>query len=103
MRALTIRQPWASAIAYSTKRAENRTWDTRYRGEVLIHAGAQRARHAQVYGLDLPDVRSAVIAIATLSGTHWCGDSPDQCCHPSWAMAHHYHWQLVNVRPLPEP
>ncbi|MGA2491891.1 MAG: ASCH domain-containing protein [Roseiarcus sp.] len=37
--ALSIRQPWAWAILYAGKDVENRSWPTRYRGRVLIHAG----------------------------------------------------------------
>ncbi|MBP8303913.1 MAG: ASCH domain-containing protein [Phycisphaerae bacterium] len=40
MKALTIRQPWAWAIIFGGKNIENRSWRTRYRGPVLIHAGA---------------------------------------------------------------
>ena len=42
MKMLSIRQPWASIIATGAKDIENRTWPTRYRGPVLIHA-SQRA------------------------------------------------------------
>ncbi len=38
-KALTIRQPWAWFIAQGFKDIENRTWATRYRGPLLIHAG----------------------------------------------------------------
>lgn len=38
MKALSIRQPWAWAIVNAGKRVENRTWETRYRGPILIHA-----------------------------------------------------------------
>lgn len=38
MRALTIKQPWASLEAHGIKDIENRTWRTHYRGKVLIHA-----------------------------------------------------------------
>jgi hypothetical protein len=40
MKALTIKQPWAWAIIFGGKDIENRTWRTRYRGPLLIHAGA---------------------------------------------------------------
>lgn len=36
--ALSIRQPWAWAIVNVGKAVENRTWPTKYRGPVLIHA-----------------------------------------------------------------
>jgi len=38
MKALSIRQPWAWLIVNRFKDIENRTWSTRTRGEVLIHA-----------------------------------------------------------------
>ncbi len=39
MKALTIIQPWASLIASGIKRFETRSWPTRYRGPIAIHAG----------------------------------------------------------------
>jgi hypothetical protein len=38
IRALTIRQPWAWAIAKGYKDVENRSWQTKYKGLFLIHA-----------------------------------------------------------------
>lgn len=38
MKALTIRQPWAWAIFHAGKTIENRSWATRLRGTVAIHA-----------------------------------------------------------------
>ena len=39
MKALTIKQPWATLIIQGDKRFEFRSWQTKYRGELLIHAG----------------------------------------------------------------
>lgn len=39
MKALTIRQPWASLIAHGVKTIETRSWSTEYRGPLAIHAG----------------------------------------------------------------
>jgi hypothetical protein len=39
VRALTIKQPWAFAIAEGFKTVENRSKPTRYRGALAIHAG----------------------------------------------------------------
>lgn len=36
---ISVRQPWASAIACGAKRIETRSWKTDYRGPLLIHAG----------------------------------------------------------------
>lgn len=40
MKAISIRQPWAWLIVNGFKDVENRTWPTKFRGPVLIHAGA---------------------------------------------------------------
>ena len=39
MKALSIRQPWASLIVNGYKPLENRSWNTKFRGEFYIHAG----------------------------------------------------------------
>lgn len=38
MKALSIKQPWASLIAHGIKDIENRTWKTKFRGRIYIHA-----------------------------------------------------------------
>jgi hypothetical protein len=38
MKALSGRQPWWWAILHAGKRIENRVWNTRYRGPILLHA-----------------------------------------------------------------
>lgn len=38
MKALSLWQPWASAIELGAKRIETRSWATKYRGPMLIHA-----------------------------------------------------------------
>lgn len=37
-RAISLRQPWASLIIYGLKPVEIRTWQTNYRGPLIIHA-----------------------------------------------------------------
>lgn len=39
MKAITIKQPWATLISEGIKEYEFRTWNTNYRGKILIHAG----------------------------------------------------------------
>jgi len=41
---LTVRQPWAQLIIDGIKPVENRTWQTDYRGPLLIHAAAKVCR-----------------------------------------------------------
>jgi hypothetical protein len=38
MKALTLTQPYATLIAIGAKRIETRSWSTRYRGPLAIHA-----------------------------------------------------------------
>ena len=38
MKALSLWQPWASLIVHGEKDVENRTWPTRFRGRLVIHA-----------------------------------------------------------------
>lgn len=42
MKAISIRQPWAWLIVNGHKDIENRSWNTKYRGPVLIHASAAK-------------------------------------------------------------
>lgn len=39
MKALSINHPWAWCIVNGYKSVENRDWNTKYRGEFLVHAG----------------------------------------------------------------
>lgn len=39
MKVITIKQPFATLIAEGIKEYEFRTWKTKYRGDILIHAG----------------------------------------------------------------
>ena len=45
MKALSIKQPWASLIAHGIKDIENRTWKTHFRGRIYIHASGISAGH----------------------------------------------------------
>jgi len=49
--ALSIRQPWAWLIVHGGKDIENRSWPTRFRGRVLVHAskGMTRDEWAETY------------------------------------------------------
>src|SRR5450432_4191665 len=62
MKALSIHQPWAWAILHAGKGVENRSWPTRYRGPLLVHASKSRASYEEQepaawlerYGIALP-------------------------------------------------
>ena len=59
MLALSVRQPWASLIAFGAKTVEVRSWSTSHRGPLLIHASG---RDVDADGITLP----AGYAIATV-------------------------------------
>ena len=44
MLALSIRQPWAWLILHAGKDIENRSWPTKFRGRVLVHASKGMTR-----------------------------------------------------------
>lgn len=74
LKALTIRQPWASAIASGFKSIEVRTWYVHYRGHLLIHAGStiDEAGTGDLQNYidadSIPvDPRSCYMALATLA------------------------------------
>ena len=66
MKALTVSQPYASLIASGEKWIENRTWETRFRGLLAIHAGkgTQYMFRREMDSKGLP--RGKIIAVATL-------------------------------------
>lgn len=41
IKAISVLQPWASLIALGHKKIETRSWNTKYRGPLLIHASAK--------------------------------------------------------------
>ncbi|KZS45724.1 2-oxoglutarate dehydrogenase E1 [Paenibacillus glucanolyticus] len=46
MKTITIIQPWATLIALGEKQFETRSWSTKHRGELAIHAGKKIDREA---------------------------------------------------------
>ena len=77
MKAITIKQPFASLIAAGLKEYEFRTWKTSYRGKVLIHAGkvadGKAMKKFACYELD--DPRGLIIAKADLTDCIWVDDA----------------------------
>ncbi|RYF85259.1 MAG: ASCH domain-containing protein [Chitinophagaceae bacterium] len=51
-RALSLLQPWASLVVMGLKRIETRSWQTAYRGPLLIHASL--GKKGKVLATELP-------------------------------------------------
>ena len=47
MKALTLTQPWATLVAIGAKRIETRSWNTKWRGPLAIHAAKRFPIEAQ--------------------------------------------------------
>lgn len=108
MRALTVRQPWAAAIAHGPKRIENRPRPipaAHLGTTILIHAGLAEDDNALPADMirAWPRHFGALVAVADLTACHQAA----RCCAP-WGFPQNddgtlWHWQLDNVRPIPHP
>lgn len=82
MRVLTIKEPFASLVAYRIKRIETRSWKTKYRGEIYIHAGLakvnvkdKRIAHLLSYLPNPTPKYGEIIAKANLVDCVFMGDA----------------------------
>jgi hypothetical protein len=121
MRILTIRQPYAWAVAVAAKPIENRSWDTAWRGLMAIHAGQRFERHAlaaepmaraiqgwagagTVRGVPPWEQGGQVIAVASLVDVCRAALTGGECHCGPWALPDLLHWRLedvVQIRPVP--
>lgn len=122
MKALTLTQPWATLVAMGAKTIETRSWTTKHRGLLAIHAGKsspQVYRHlptewpfeeALAGELALP--RGCIIAVANLvsiSGTGWATRRIEQGKHAPHEAAfgdygpRRFAWFLESVMRLKVP
>jgi len=119
MKAITICQPYAYLITLPAghphaKRVENRTWETRHRGLILIHAGKSREWEKTWPHMDEIDPRDlhygAIVAAATLIACpHVSQVRAFDPAKPLGWVRDHLHtegpfcWVLYEVRPLAVP
>jgi hypothetical protein len=52
MKALTLTQPWATLVAIGAKTIETRSWGTKYRGPLAIHAAKGFPKAARQFTLE---------------------------------------------------
>lgn len=72
MKALTVRQPWATALVSGWKTIETRSWRTKYRGRLAIHAGARCASdQTGTYPRDLTVSRDRAGLLLRSPGLSW--------------------------------
>ena len=115
MRAISLWQPWATAIAVGVKSIETRHWKTDYRGPLAIHAAKRFDKHQREFAQTehtlgrLPGSLplGAIVAVVTLKD-----------CQPTAELVHEvspierifgdFHrgrwaWLLEDIRSLDEP
>lgn len=127
MRAITIIQPWATLIALGEKKYETRSWTTKHRGEIAIHAGkkinknacnqedihAALKRHGySINNLPTGAIIATAIIVDCLQSIHECNDgyilSNGEHIYGSEELfgdfdTGRYAWQLSSIQKLKEP
>jgi hypothetical protein len=98
---ISIRQPWATLIVRGIKDIENRSWPTRYRGPVLVHASLRPsvlsfADIAGQIGIDLPPCELLLGGIVGITNIIDCVDA-----HPSPWFEGRFGFVLDGSRALP--
>ena len=77
MKVITVKQPFATLIAEGLKEYEFRTWRTKFRGDILIHAGKGIDKKAmeryKLLNLDYPSGK--IIAKATITDCVYVDDN----------------------------
>ncbi|MBQ3511971.1 MAG: ASCH domain-containing protein [Bacilli bacterium] len=76
MKVITVKQPFATLIAEGLKEYEFRTWRTKFRGDILIHAGKgidkKAMKRYEHLNLDYPS--GQIIAKATITDCVYVDD-----------------------------
>lgn len=112
MRAISVQQPWAFAMARGGKGVFNQPAPTGYRGPVLVYAslrvdlGACDSPLVLAAGWDPGDPLATVGAVIAVAGIEdvCSGAVLDGSCDCGpWADAEAHHWRLADVTPLPRP
>jgi hypothetical protein len=119
VKALTVQQPWGTAIIRWGKDVENRSRNIAgaYRGPLAIHAGKtededgyydEMIRDALgTYDdswrlLDHLEVRGAIIGVVDLASVHHHSDHGPDRCSP-WGQRDQWHMVLASARALAVP
>ena len=108
MRALTIHQPWAWLIAEGIKDIENRRWETKYRGPLLIHSG--KSRRSMKNGLSFANMAPGAVAVPDayhlkfgkiIAVVELVDIVQNDASY--WAESGCFNWKLSNAKRLDDP
>lgn len=112
MKALTIKQPWASLIVNNYKKYEFRSWKTNYRGKILIHAGLNVERdyikRFSCYNIEY--ITGAIIGEAELIGCILVTEEFQSSLEAENILVYgnhvhiaNYAWKLTNIKKYEKP
>ena len=112
MKVLTIKEPWATLIIEGYKKYEFRSWKTKYRGKILIHAGKllekDMLKRFDKYNLDIK--LGAIIGEAYLTDcilvTKEFQNNLRKIDSTVYARSNHeemYAWKLENIKKYKNP
>lgn len=118
MKTLTLIQPWATLIMLGEKKIETRSWSTRYRGKLAIHAGKKIDKEVfnipyykeifQYYGITITNIpTSCIIATCTLLDVQPTESLKDIISYKEYIFGNYspnrFGWILDNIVPLKTP
>lgn len=109
MKAITIWQPYAQAIALGLKKYETRSWATKHRGKIAIHASVKPLSKKLKLLADKYDIKNfrfgEIILIADLTDCILMTEdfiksqSQTEKDFGNWQTGH-YAWKLENIKIL---
>jgi hypothetical protein len=109
MKAITIKQPWASLICEGIKDIENRSWKTKFRGRILVHAAQSEYNFKNqmtseyqrefIKGIKKPYIKGSIIGSVEIIDCIKSKDNPNK----AWGNMYCYHWVLANPIEFPQP
>lgn len=108
MKVITLKQPWATLVAEGIKKYEFRSWKTKYRGKVLIHAGAglDKKEMDKFKDLDLEFPSKRIIAVVDIEDCLELNDDLNKKIIAENNIVYGnkyrdgYAWKLANVKKL---
>ena len=96
MKTLSIRQPWASLIAFGEKTIEVRSWSTSFRGRLLIHASG---RDIIEDGLTLP-AGYAIATVEVVEVRPFTAEDLETACLDAMPEGPHFAWVLRDAQEI---
>ena len=113
MKVLTIKQPWATLIMQGDKRCEFRSWQSKYRGDILIHAGKGIDKEAMKrlvkYLLDEIPLGKILGKVTLVDCIRMCPEFKEMLLkensdiYTKSSFSENFGWQVENVQVFDEP